>query len=67
MIGGGEEVAGDEDIGFSRATRKSYNVLTKQQLGQLRRLYVRQLPSPSAQGTGWYLDRIEVRWRCCAL
>ncbi|GAB4818699.1 hypothetical protein N2152v2_005745 [Parachlorella kessleri] len=60
MIGGGEEVAGDEDIGFSRATRKSYNVLSKQQLGQLRRLYVRQLPSPSAQGTGWYLDRIEV-------
>ncbi len=66
MIGGGDEAAGDEDIGFLRATRKTYQVLSKH-LGPLRRLYVRQLPEATATGTGWYLDRIEVcaPWACC--
>jgi hypothetical protein len=63
MIGGADEAARDEDIGFLRATRKEYRVFSKH-LGPLRRLYVRQLPEPSATGTGWYLDRIEVGCTC---
>ena len=60
MIGGGEDEGASGAIGFERNTRSSYVVGTHKDLGELRRLYVRQLASPSAAGAGWYLDRIEV-------
>lgn len=51
----------NDEFGFERGSRKTYQLEVPYDLGTLRRVHVQQLdPSASEVGTGWYLDKIEI-------